>query len=185
VTSASQALERIRWEAKALPARGDDPLVDAEQLILRIYAYVAYRLGSGAEAEDVVSATFERAVRYRHTYNRRRGEPIAWLVGIARHCMDDALAARARGSQLVVEDEVTSGFEDASIARLELRDAVARLGHRDQELIALRYGADLSVKSIARLIGSRPNAVDVALHRALGRLRGELAPTATRQVEVA
>jgi RNA polymerase sigma factor (sigma-70 family) len=97
--------------------------------------------------------------------------------------MDDALAARARGTQLLAELGETTGFEDASIDRLELREAVKRLGHRDQELIALRYGADLSVKSIARLIGSRPNAVDVALHRALGRLRAELALAAAPQVE--
>jgi RNA polymerase sigma factor (sigma-70 family) len=53
---------------------------------------------------------------------------------------------------------------------------VARLSSKDQELIALRYGADLTAKSIARLIGSRTNAVEVALHRALERLRTELAP---------
>lgn len=180
MTSAAHVLERIRWDAKALPVRHEDPLADAEQLIVRIYAYVAYRLGGGPDAEDVVSATFERAVRYRHTYSRRRGEPMAWLVGIARHCLDDALAARerARLTHAATEEHAAAGFEDAAIERLELRRAVSRLGHRDQELIALRYGADLSVKSIARLVGSKPNAVDVALHRALGRLRAELAQPA-------
>ena len=37
-----------------------DPLANPEPLIRRIHAYVAYRIGEGAEAEDVVSATFER-----------------------------------------------------------------------------------------------------------------------------
>ena len=56
-----------------------------------------------------------------------------------------------------------------------MQAAVARLGERDRELIALRYGADLKVREIAELLGERTNTVEVALHRALGRLRDDLA----------
>ena len=45
------------------------------------------------------------------------------------------------------------------------------LPERDAELIALRYGADLTAKQIAEVTGMRTNAVEVALHRALGTLR--------------
>ena len=37
----------------AMIRRRRDPLADPEPLIRRVYAYVAYRLGEGAEAEDV------------------------------------------------------------------------------------------------------------------------------------
>ena len=60
-----------------------------------------------------------------------------------------------------------------------MRVAVARLGERDRELIALRYGADLKVREIAELLGERTNTIEVALHRALGRLREELADDQT------
>jgi DNA-directed RNA polymerase specialized sigma24 family protein len=40
--------------------------------------------------------------------------------------------------------------------------------------VALRYGADLTARQIAELLGLRRNAVEVALHRALRRLRREL-----------
>lgn len=122
----------------------------------------------------MVAATFERAVRYRNRYNRRRGEPIAWLVGIARHCMSDALAARTTTVEIPEEAEAPVRFEELTLDRLALREAVSRLSRKDQELIALRYGADLSAKTIARLVGSRTNAIEVALHRALTRLRAEL-----------
>ena len=148
-----------------------DPLADAEALIRRIYAYVAYRIGDGPEAEDVVASTFERAVRYRHTYNPRRGEPIDWLVGIARHCLDDAFASRTDTAELTEREEFGAAFEDATIERLALRQAIATLSPRDQELLALRYGADLSARAIAKLVGLRTNAVEVALHRAISRLR--------------
>ena len=38
----------------------------------------------------------------------------------------------------------------------------------------MRYGADLAVKDIAAIMGVRTNSVDVALHRALARLRESL-----------
>ena len=49
------------------------------------------------------------------------------------------------------------------------------LEDRDRELIALRYGADLSARQIAELLEARTNTIEVALHRALGRLRELLA----------
>ena len=156
----------------------DDPLADPEPLIRRIYAYVAYRIGDGPEAEDVVATTFERAVRYRHTYNAQRGEPIAWLVGIARHCLDDAFSARTDTVELEPELGGSTAFEEATVERLALRAAVAQLSARDQELLALRYGADLSARAIAKLVGQRTNAVEVALHRAISRLREQLQPPA-------
>jgi RNA polymerase sigma factor (sigma-70 family) len=48
------------------------------------------------------------------------------------------------------------------------------LGEREQELIALRYGADLTARQIGEIVGAETNAVEVALHRALGRLRTAL-----------
>jgi DNA-directed RNA polymerase specialized sigma24 family protein len=38
-----------------------DPLADPAPLIRKVYAYVAYRVGVGAEAEDITSETIERA----------------------------------------------------------------------------------------------------------------------------
>ena len=66
------------------------------------------------------------------------------------------------------------GQDDASLDRLELRAAVAQLDERNRELVALRYGADLTARQIGELLDLKTNAVEVALHRALTRLRREL-----------
>ncbi len=58
--------------------------------------------------------------------------------------------------------------------RLEVRAAVADLDERDRELVALRYGADLTARQIGTLLDLTTNAVEVALHRALRRLRQQL-----------
>jgi RNA polymerase sigma factor (sigma-70 family) len=151
--------------------RHRDPLANPDELIPRVYAYAAYRLGDGADAEDVTGEVFERALRYRKSYDPSKGEPIAWLLGIAHRCVGAALAARADGRHEVPDIADWRSVEDDSIRRLMLGDAVAQLSERDRELIALRFGADLSAAQIAQVMDAQTNAIEVALHRALRRLR--------------
>jgi RNA polymerase sigma-70 factor, ECF subfamily len=150
-----------------------DPLADSAPLIKRVYAYAAYRLGDGPEAEDVTSETFERALRYKKSYDQRKGEPVAWLLGIAKRCIDGGWSTTEYATEDV--DAVdSSDLEEETIRRLTVARAVATLDERDRELVALRYGADLTARQIAELLGARTNAIEVALHRALARLRGIL-----------
>jgi RNA polymerase sigma-70 factor (ECF subfamily) len=146
-----------------------DPFADPQPLIRRVYAYVAYRVGDGADAEDITSATFERALRYRSSFDPKRGDPAAWLIGIARHCILDHGLRDIPSDTL--PDRAEASHEDATLRKLELRAAVAVLEERDRELVALRFGADLTARQIADLLGLKTNAVEVALHRALARLR--------------
>jgi RNA polymerase sigma-70 factor, ECF subfamily len=152
-----------------------DPLRDPKPLIERVYAYVAYHVGGGAEAEDIVSDVFERAVRYRSSYDSRRGDPLSWLVGIARRCVNDAQRAR-RNTLPRVDEEPTdaNNLESSTIDRLVLVDAIASLDTRDRELIALRYGAGMSTRQMEALLSMRRNTIDVALHRARAKLKEHL-----------
>jgi RNA polymerase sigma-70 factor, ECF subfamily len=160
---------------RALSARGifrrSDPLADPEPLMDRVYAYCAYRLGNGHDAEDAASDTFERALRHRNSYDPRKGTPSAWLIGIARRCIDDVVAARL---PTVEEVPAQTAPEDDAAMRLDLAQMLARLDPHDRELIALRYGADLTARQIGELLQMRTHAVEMALHRALVRLRAEL-----------
>jgi RNA polymerase sigma-70 factor (ECF subfamily) len=140
-----------------------------------VYAYVAYRLGDGPEAEDVTSEVFERALRYRGSYDRSRGRPVQWLFGIARRCVDDARAGRAlaspaQGAEPAALEDVGGGV----VERVALGQAIEALDDRSRDLISLRYGADLTAREIGEILGLTTNAVEVALHRALKRLRAEL-----------
>jgi RNA polymerase sigma-70 factor (ECF subfamily) len=147
-----------------------DPLSNSEPLVRRVYAYVAARLGDGPDAEDVTSEVFERAVRYRSGYDPARGEPIDWLIGIARRCV--ASFSRPPLNREGAFDPPAPGdlAEDAA-RRLAVFDALASLSERDRELIGLYYGAGLKAWQIAELLDSTTNAVQVALHRAVGRMR--------------
>ena len=153
-----------------------DPLADPAPLIKRVYAYVAYRIGPGPDAEDVTSDVFERALRYRASYDVAKGQAISWLIGIARRCVDESMSGRPSSHGVELADSLV-GLEDLehdTLERLTIAAAVSRLEERDRELIALRYGADLSARQIAETLELKTNAVEVALHRARERLRSEL-----------
>lgn len=149
---------------------GSDPLANPEPLLRQVYAYAAYRVGGGPDAEDVLSDVLERALRYRSSYDASRGAPVAWLLGIARRVIAERAATGDTVAELPEQADATD-IERESLDRISLEEAMARLPERDQELLALRYGADLKASQIAAMLEMQVNAVEVALHRSLGRLR--------------
>jgi len=177
-TGAATATPIVVWHDRTYSAWVRDPLERPEDAIRRVYAYVAYRIGPGPDAEDVTSATIERAIRYRASYRRAEGSPGAWLIGIAKRCLADDAIARSWEIPSDVELEREDVPDDAAM-RLDLGRAVAALDDRPRELVALRYGADLSSREIGRILEMSPGAVDVALHRALKDLRADLETPAT------
>src|SRR5215210_390960 len=62
-----------------------------------LYAFLAYRTGNRARAEDLVADAFERALRARRRFDRRRGSQKAWLYSIALNLLRDD--ARRRGAE--------------------------------------------------------------------------------------
>jgi RNA polymerase sigma-70 factor, ECF subfamily len=157
---------RRRW------GRRRHPLDNPEPLIRRVYAYTAYRIGPGPDAEDVTSEVFERALRYEHTYDESKGEFVGWLLGIARRCVDQHLSAPRTVPLEPVADapESPQDLETEVVERVALTEAMSELEERDRELVSLYY-AGLNGGQIAELLDVRRNTIDVALHRALGRLR--------------
>lgn len=151
-----------------------DPLSDPGPLIKRVYSYVAYRIGPGADAEDVTGNVIERALRYRRSYDPAKGDPRSWLLGIARTCVDDHLRSRSHLQLEAADHPEGHSEESATIERITIAGVVSRLDERDRDLIALRYGADLSSSEIGAVLGMTASAVDVALHRSRARLRSEL-----------
>jgi RNA polymerase sigma-70 factor (ECF subfamily) len=150
-----------------------DRIDQPEEAIRRLYAYVAYRIGDGPDAEDVVSDTIERALRYGGSFDPTKGTQIAWLFGIARRCLADA-GARTRREQPEVAQSAPADVETTVTERLDLTRALETLNDRDRELVALRYGGDLTPREIGDILGMRVNTVEVAIHRVLEKLRAQL-----------
>jgi len=155
--------------------RRPDPLANPAPLIRRVYSYVAYHIGDGADAEDITSEVFERALRYRDSFDPSKGTPVSWLLGIARRRLTEPRQAPTPVDAEQFEVEDPTDLEETSVRRLSLERALATLSGRDRDLLALRYGADLTARQIAEVLEMRTNAVEVALHRALATLRDLMA----------
>ena len=141
-----------------------------------VYAYVASMVRDRAAAEEVTATAFERAYRKRSRFDPRRGEPRAWLFGIARNAALDELRRRDRQAELATEPaDLASAPADesaeASERRLALLAALETLEARERELIALKFFAGLANAEIAAVIGVSESNAGTRLHRAVTKLR--------------
>jgi RNA polymerase sigma-70 factor (ECF subfamily) len=141
-----------------------------------VYAYVASLLRDGPAAEEVTATAFERAYRKRSRFDPGRGEPRAWLFGIARNAALDELRRRGRQAELIAEPADLSAaavHESAaeSERRLAVTAALGALEPRQRELIALKFFAGLSNAEIATVLGLSESNAGTRLHRAVTKLR--------------
>lgn len=151
------------------------------QYVGAVYRYVYFRVGSRAEAEDLVSQIFLAALESLPNY-RHRGYFAAWLFGIARRKIADHYR-KPRAEPLPGLPESASADPDPLsqvIADEELRRLsalIARQPPADQELLRLRYAAGLSFEQIAAILRRSPAAVKMSLYRLLNRLGKQLEVT--------
>lgn len=144
----------------------------------RVFNYVRYRLGS-EEAEDVTADIFARAWSRREKYDSHKGTPSTWLWAIARNLVTDRLRRRRLVQVELSTDLPSSGDEPlAEVSRQEewgqVWRALTRLPSVDQEIIALRFGAGHTNRSIAALLGLSEANVAQRLRRALRKMRTDL-----------
>jgi RNA polymerase sigma-70 factor (ECF subfamily) len=160
------------------PAREADwDALYADQLP-RVYNYFRYRVGDGAVAEDLTSLTFEKAWVARNRYRRDLAAFSTWLMAIARNVAIDHHRRRRDHAPLEAAELVASGADP--LQQAEHREAVERLSRllgqlpdRDRELVALKYGAELTNRAIAKQMKLTETNVGTLLHRAVLKLRAE------------
>jgi RNA polymerase sigma-70 factor (ECF subfamily) len=144
-----------------------------------VYAYVASLLRDRPAAEEVTATAFERAYRKRRRFDPSKGEPRAWLFGIARNAALDELRRRGRQAEMVAEPEdigatAIDASAEQSEQRLALRAALAQLAPRERELIALKFFAGLDNAEIASVLDISESNAGTRLHRAVTKLREAL-----------
>jgi RNA polymerase sigma-70 factor (ECF subfamily) len=144
-----------------------------------LFGFLVYRTGDRALAEDLLADTFERALRSRAKFNRRRGSEKTWLYAIALNLLRDharRAAAEGRAVERVAHGAASPAPSD--LDAVEHRDTVQRalqgLSEEEREAIALRFGADLTVPEMAHLLGEPLTTVEGRVYRALRKLRERL-----------
>jgi RNA polymerase sigma-70 factor (ECF subfamily) len=144
-----------------------------------LFSFLAYRTGDRGLAEDLLADAFERALRARGRFDRRRGSEKTWLYAIALNVLrDNARRVAAEARALERAGGPADMADDRGLTAVEHRDEVQRalagLAPEEREAIALRFGAELTVPEIAKVLGEPLTTVEGRVYRALRKLRGRL-----------
>lgn len=148
----------------------------------RVFAFIYTRVGQAHLAEDLAADVFEKAYRNLDTL-RNDGAFSTWLFTIARNVIISS--GRRRGRETIVDPDVIRDLSPASasvesqVLREEelkgLSEIVLTFPQREQDIIALKFDAELPNAEIAEIMGvSEPN-VRVILFRTLKKLRDIMA----------
>ena len=150
-----------------------------------IYAFAYRRSGSRDVAEEVTSATFEKALRSIASFELRPTGIRPWLYRIASNEVANvyrrSAAAEAPRGQLALRalakegDAATAVDTEEEIGAGALHQALNELPARYREAITLRYLSGLSADDAAVAMGCSKPALAVILHRAIGAVRKKLA----------
>ena len=172
-------------------ARSDRPLVDAaragdERAVAelynayfpRVYRYMLARAGNVGDAEDLTEEVFIRVLDALGRFEWREAPFSAWLFRIAHNAIvshQRRNGARGRHAPLSPALPIqTPGPEEMVEARLTLEEvmrATENLPEAQRQVIALRFGAGLSVAETARALGKGEGNVKVIQHKAIAKLR--------------
>jgi RNA polymerase sigma factor (sigma-70 family) len=146
-----------------------------------VHGLACRALGSGADAEDVTQQVFVSAWTGRGGYKPDRGPFAAWMVGICRHRIADALARRRREQQLaeaagrlVAIAPRDARFDAEADSRVVLMDELSRIGQPQRTIMELAFFADLTHEQIADRLNLPLGTVKSHIRRTLGRLRERL-----------
>jgi RNA polymerase sigma-70 factor, ECF subfamily len=150
-----------------------------ERLAGLVHGLACRVLGPGADAEDVTQQVFISAWNTRAGYHPEKGPLAAWIVGITRHRVADAVA-RARRDQRLTEaasalaSTSVSSFDSAATNRVVLLAELARIDQPQRGIMELAFFADLTHEQIAERTGIPLGTVKSHIRRTLHRLRDRL-----------
>ncbi len=143
-----------------------------------LYRYLYSQVGTVHDAEDLTSQTFITAYESLPRY-RERGFFSAWLFRIARSKLADHFRRHRHEVTLDAAESIVAGpdtlglvIQDEEVCRL--RSLIRELKESEQDLIRLRYVADLSFAEIANILGKREDAIKKSMYRLLARLKSQM-----------
>jgi RNA polymerase sigma-70 factor, ECF subfamily len=143
-----------------------------------LLGFLVYRTGDRALSEDVLADTFERVLRSRKPFDPRKASRKTWLYAIALNVLRDHMRRRQAETRALArigpEASADDSMERAYGDRGQILEALKALSKDEREVVALRYGADMTVPEIARLKGEKLTTIEGRVYRALRKLRHKL-----------
>lgn len=142
----------------------------------RIYTYIASRVNSIEDAEDMTSRTFEKALRNLRSYRPERASMTTWLFRIANNVVIDHYRREATRKNVdkasLKQLYETDRYAEDDVQRLEsLVKLFRELPESYQEVLTLKFLEGLSNQEIAQTVCCSHKTLSMKIHRALKALR--------------
>lgn len=147
----------------------------------RVARYIAVRIGNIDEAEDLASDVFVRALKAIDSYKDTGAPMEAWLFKIARNRVIDHLRDRGRKPRPTELNEALATMDrrdanpDDHIEYTEevalLHQAMGKLSDAQRQVLALRFGAEMTSEEVAQVVGKKAGAVREMQSAAISKLR--------------
>jgi RNA polymerase sigma-70 factor (ECF subfamily) len=150
-----------------------------EQYMPRVFRYISYRVNDVHLAEDLTSGVFLKALQGFNQYRSDKASFFTWLLSIARYMVIDHYRVSGKRQTIPLEratemlPEIASPEEEAlrgeELQRLQV--CLAGLARQEQEIISLKFGAELTNRQIAGMLSLSESNVGTILYRTVRKLR--------------
>ncbi len=145
----------------------------------KIYSYLMRRTGHEQTTEDLTSQVFLKAFNKLPKFVITSAPFGAWLFRIAANTLTDYYRKASRNKEFASEslpekmDESKSALEEVMTkeTKEQVLTLVGKLSKKDQQMVELRFLAELGVKEIAAVVELSPNVVSVRIYRAVKKLQ--------------
>lgn len=170
---------RLVEAAQRDPARFADVY---EKYFELVYAYVARRVRSRHEAEDLTAEVFHKALRNLPRFKWTGAPFAAWLFRIASNMITDRAKRTAREQSVALDEDLAPSAAtklQSSVEEVErqahLFRLVDELAEDQRRVVVMRFADEKSIREIAQTLGRSEGAVKQLQFRALQNLRAKLA----------
>jgi RNA polymerase sigma-70 factor (ECF subfamily) len=141
-----------------------------------LFRYALYRTGDPETAKDIASDVLMRLLEGLRAGTGPTATLTGWLFGVAARVVSDHFRHAYRAPQVELNDGLAdpqatpTSLTVSALQREELRQAVATLPEEQQHVIALRFGQDIPIQQVARMMGKTEGAVKQLQARAVAAL---------------
>jgi len=146
----------------------------------QIFRYALYRTGSRETAEDIAAEVLARLLEGLRAGTGPTTTLSGWLFGVAARVVNDHFRRAYRAPTVELDDAwpdhqaTPTSLTVAALEREQLRQALLTLTEEQQHVIALRFGQDVPIQQVARMMGKTEGAVKQLQSRAVAALARQM-----------
>ena len=152
-----------------------------EQYMPKVFRYVCYRVTNINLAEDITSVVFEKALTRFKTYSSEKATFATWVFSIARNTLIDHFRVHGKQHLVQLDDAFDCTKDEDSPEETVIKEEehkilqryISRLSPQEKEIISLKFGADMTNRQIAGMLGLSDSNVGVILYRTVRKLRND------------